>query len=122
MAGKYDITIEQGATFCLPITVYYSDNTAYNLTSWTPRGQVRRTRRSTTIVASFTCTKTDPTNGKFEISMIDDVTGAIPCGESVTDSRSKYVYDVEMENTGTGEVKRLLEGSCYVSPEVTRAT
>lgn len=122
MAGKYDITIEQGATFTLPITVYRADNTVYDLTSWTPRGQIRRTRRSTTIIETFTCTKTDPTNGKFEISLIDDETAAIPAGETVNDSRSKYVYDVEIENTVTGEVKRLLEGTCWVSPEVTKAS
>jgi hypothetical protein len=43
----------------------------------------------------------------------------MPCGEEITDEKSKYVYDLEIVHT-TGTVKRILDGYVYVSPEVTR--
>ena len=128
MAGRYDITIEQGASFSLPITLNHYDNTAYNLTGYTGRGQLRRYHRSTDIIVSFTVTiDPTPTTGRLIVSLTAVQTGAIPAGEEITDTRSKYVYDLELEKTSAGgdsvaigTVKRVLEGTAYVSPEVTR--
>ncbi len=121
MAGRYDITIEQGATFHLPLTIKNSDDSAFDLSGYTPRGNIRRTHQSATIVASFTFTLTFPyTLGKMDVILTDEVTASIPCGETTTSSTSKYVYDIEIEHT-SGTVKRLLEGYLYVSPEVTRS-
>lgn len=121
MAGRYDIVIYQGSTFELPLTLKNGDGTPFNLTSWIPRGQMRRHVRSTAIAATFTCTIIEPaTNGQFTVSLSSAITAAIIAGDSVTDPRSLYVYDVEMENEVTGAVKRIIEGSAYIDPEVTR--
>ena len=120
MSGRYDITIEQGATFCLPMTIKNHDGSHFDLTNWTGRGQIRKSHRATTVICSFVFTYHDRLKGKMEAGLSDEVTQQIPAGEVVTDPRSKYVYDIEIENT-TGQVKRLLEGNAYVSPEVTRS-
>lgn len=121
MAGRYDIIIEQGATFVLPMTIKDWSCQPFNLTGWFGRGQVRKTHRSTTIVAHFAVTIVDALNGCLEAVLTDEQTRDIPTGETTTEQRSKYVYDIEIEKASTGEVKRLLEGYAYVSPEVTRS-
>ncbi len=119
MAGRYDITIEQGATFSLPLSLKNSDNTAFNLTGYTGRGQIRKYHRSTTIVASFTVTiSVTPTDGTLTVTMTAAETAALACGETIIEDKSKYVYDIEI--VAGAVVKRILDGYAYVSPEVTR--
>jgi len=120
MAANWPITIEQGSTFIFPYTVKNSDGTAFNLTNWTGRGQIRKRYRATAIIATFTCTIAIPTNGRMVVSLSGAITAAIPAGDTETDPRSEYVYDIEIENSVSGEIKRLLNGSVFVSPEVTR--
>ena len=120
MAGRYDITIEQGASYELPLTLQNSDGTAFNLTDYTGRGQLRKYHRSTSVVASFTVAITSPaTLGQLTLSLTATETSVIPAGEEITDEKSKYVYDLEIVKS-TGEVKRILNGYAFVSPEVTR--
>jgi hypothetical protein len=121
MAGRYDIIIEQGATFLLPMTIKNSNGTLFDLTGYTAKGCIKRNRRSQVIVASFSFTyDVDRTLGKMEASLDDETTEAIPAGETTTDPRSKYVYDIAIENETIDQAKRLLEGFAYISPEVTR--
>jgi hypothetical protein len=60
-----------------------------------------------------------PTDGTLTLTLTATETSAMPCGEDITDEKSKYVYDLEIVHT-TGTVKRILDGYAYVSPEVTR--
>jgi len=124
MAGRYDITVFQGATFALPFTIKNPDSSLFNLTGWLARGQIRRHMRSTTTIVSFICTIVVPaTNGQIIVSLTPAQTAAIVAGETVTDPRSKYVYDVEIyQGTPPSEtaVKRVIEGYAYIDPEVTR--
>jgi hypothetical protein len=121
LAAKKNITIEQGSTFDLPFTIYNSDGTPFNLTNWgTVRGQIRRRYRSTSIIASFTCTVVSALLGQIDITLSPTVTKDIVAGDTSTDSRSIYVYDIEIENTINGQVKRILNGQVFVSPEVTK--
>lgn len=122
MAGRYDITIEQGAVLSLPLTLKNTNGTAFDLTGYTGRGQIRKFHRSTAIVASFTVTIPTTgeliTSGKLTVSLTAVETAAISAGEEITDEKSKYVYDLEIVSGAT--VKRILEGIVFVSPEVTR--
>lgn len=127
MAGRYDITIYQGSKFELPFTITNPDGTAFNLTGYLARGQARRHMRSTgTPAATFTCTIAVPaTNGQVIAALTPTQTGAITAGDTVTDPRSKYVYDIEIYKPVTPpaletDVKRILEGYAYIDPEVTR--
>jgi hypothetical protein len=122
MPAQYDITIVQGATFSRNFTINYNTSpvTPFNLTGWSPRGQVRRRHRATDVIKPFSFTITDAALGKITIWMSAKDTAEIPAGETTTDNRSKYVWDFELENITSGEVKRFLNGDVWVNPEVTR--
>jgi len=109
-AGKYNFTLEQGATFSREITVQDSGS-AMNLTGYTPRMQMRSTHDSSTIALTFTATVSNAAQGKISLSATDTLTSAIEEGI--------YVYDLEIESSG-GTVTRLMEGNVTVTPEVTR--
>ena len=109
-AGKYDFTLEQGATFSREITVQDSGS-AMNLTGYTPRMQMRSTHDSSTIALTFTATVSNAAQGKISLTATDTLTSAVEEGI--------YVYDLEIESGG-GTVTRLMEGSVTVTPEVTR--
>ncbi len=121
MAGRYDLTVEQGATFTK--TMYLKDSTGavINLSAYSGRGQIRKYHRSDDIQVSFVVTITGAT-GKVVISLTAAQTAALVAGEDTADVRSKYVYDIELYDTVTQIiVRRILEGDVYVSPEVTRS-
>lgn len=122
LAGKYDITINQGSSFFLPVTVKKLDGTVYDLTSYAGgRGQIRKYHRSVDAVISFTVTILTPkTAGQLTIALTPAQTATIPSGEIPTDDRSTYCYDIEIYKTADSEVLRILEGNAYISPEVTR--
>lgn len=125
-AGRFDIYVEQGATLKIPIVIKVGESTFFNLANWMPRGQIRRTHRTNEITAEFDFDVTDPENGEMTIILSADTTKDIPAGETDLDERGKYVYDIELEHGPTGpqsgDVKRLLKGFVYVSPEVTKPT
>lgn len=124
MAGRKDITIYQGSTFTLSLTIKRGDGTPFPLTGYSARGQIRRHMRSCSAIQEFTCVITPPPeDGQIVISLTPQQTGAITAGDTVTDPRSKYVYDVEIyQGTPPSEtaVKRVIEGYAYIDPEVTR--
>lgn len=120
MSARYDIYVNQGATYSLSIVLKFANGNYVNLTGFSARGQIRKLHRSDAITATFTCTIPVPLEGSVLIYLSDSDTANIPTGETLDDPRSRYVYDVEIENTITGEVRRILEGYCFVSPEVTR--
>lgn len=110
MSGHLDIVVEQGSTFSRVITIKDETETPVNITGNTFAGQIRKRHLSETPEATFLCSVTDGVNGKLTISLTDEETAAIDSGE--------WVYDIEWYNGSvTG---RLLEGTAYVTPEVTR--
>lgn len=109
-AGKYNFTLEQGATFSREITVQDSGS-AMNLTGYTPRMQMRSTHDSSTIALTITASISNAAQGKISLSATDTLTSAVEEGI--------YVYDLEIESSG-GTVTRLMEGNVTVTPEVTR--
>ena len=120
MAGNYNITIEQGATFELVITVKQSNGSPMDLTGYTGSSQIRKTPLSATVVKAFTVTFLDPrTDGKVKLSLTDAETSALSAGETPASSQSQYVYDFEI-TSAAGKVTRLLAGKVTVSAEVTR--
>jgi hypothetical protein len=125
-AGSYSINVEQGATFNLLITIKLSDGTLFDLTNWiiagvSPRGQIRRRKRADDPpLINFSFVISNPASGQITITLPASATAELAAGESATDARSTYVWDFEIENSVTGEVRRVLEGNCYVSAQVTR--
>jgi hypothetical protein len=114
---RYDIILYQGSSYRLTVWVRYIDGT-FKLTGWTGAGQIRKTRRSSVIIAEFDCTIANELTGQLEVVLSSTDTALVEAGETLTDSRSKYVYDIEITK-GT-LTYRILEGYIYMSPEVTR--
>jgi len=112
-SGTYNITIEQGATFTKTLIYRDLNGAPIDLTDVSEaRAQMRATIASVT-AEDFTVTvDADPTSGKLHWSM-DATTTA-----TLTAPSTQY-YDLEIE-FDSGVVKRLLQGTVTVSPEVTR--
>lgn len=122
-AAKYDLTIEQGATFLRTITLKDSGGTEIDLTGWSIRGQIRVKQGAGSPLATFTGTILDQVSatGQATISLTAAQTSALPVPEGSPGVRvnSAYLYDVEMVRPDTS-VLRVLQGLATVVPEITR--
>jgi len=113
MAGQYNFTIEQGATFNLLMT-WKIDNVAVNLTGYTARLQARIDVDEIDTILSLTTGAGITLGGAAGTISLDQTatqTALLPKGE--------YVYDLELQSSG-GIVTRLLQGELNISAEVTR--
>jgi hypothetical protein len=115
-AAKYSITIEQGATFNLDMTIYEADDiTIRNLTGFTARMMVRQKYSSTSPLLTATTE-----NGKI---VLGGALGTVAVTFSAADTAAlvvkKGVYDFELVSAG-GVVERLLRGAVIISPEATK--
>jgi len=116
MAGRYDITIEQGATFVFDVQV----NNTNLATGYTARMQGRTSHPATSTVFNLTTANGgialthQGNHSHITITMSAATTAAISAPMA-------GVYDIEYEQTSGTVVTRILEGSFYVTPEVTRA-
>ena len=108
MATVQNITIDQGTTFSLTITLTNDDGTAKDLSSYTVSAQMRKSYYTSTYTA-FTTAKVDLT-GELTISVTAAQTSDIKAG--------RYVYDIEIASSS--ETLRILEGIVTVTPEVTK--
>lgn len=108
MATVQNITIDQGTTYSLTITLTNDDGTAKDLSSYTVSAQMRKSYYTSTYTA-FTTTKVDLT-GEITISLTAAQTSGVKAG--------RYVYDIEI--TSSEETLRILEGIVTVTPEVTK--
>jgi hypothetical protein len=90
-----------------------TDGTAWNLTGYVARMQVRRSANDSVKLLDLV----SPTNitlnssGQIVVNATANAMTAVPAG--------RYVYDLEVESAG-GEVTSLLEGRFVVKPEVTQ--
>tara|TARA_R110000796_G_C14326533_1_gene408576 strand:- start:91 stop:429 length:339 start_codon:yes stop_codon:yes gene_type:complete len=110
-AARYDLMIDQGADFGINLDLT-AEGVATNLTGYSGRGQLRATHASETVTASFTVEISNPTTGKIVMTM--------PAATTATVAAGMYVYDLEIYTAADATVKRLIQGSATVSPEVTR--
>ena len=124
-AGRYDITVEQGATFDLPLRYKTPAGTAVNLTGYSAKMQVREAPASAVFVefnSQLTANgfifltgspenREDGANGNVRVYMTAANTAAMP--------RFAGRYDLELRDTA-GYVIRLLEGQFKIEPEITR--
>lgn len=126
LAGKYNITCQQGSTLSRTLEIEQPDLEAdptgntyepYDLTGHSARMQVRRTIDSSAFLLELT---TD--NGGLTINPNPGIFNQIllHASASVTASvANSGVYDLEIVSP-TGIVDRILEGEFILSPEVTR--
>lgn len=128
LAGVYNLTCEQGATFIRNLEIERPDPSdptgetfiPFDLSGYTARMQVRRTLESTTTMVNLTSTVDGSGNGitmqplgvanAMKIYMTDELTATIT---------TSGLYDLEIINAA-GEVSRVLQGQFNLNPEVTR--
>lgn len=135
VAGRYNITCQQGSTFDLQMTLQYTNPDypancvdvnvcpeflLWDLTGYTARMQVRKYIDSATPIATLTTENLssfritlgnpNPTDGTISLFMRAEDTRAIT---------TSGLYDIEIISP-TNEVDRILQGEFILSPEVTR--
>jgi len=110
-AARYDLVIDQGSDFAIEFTVNESGS-AKNLTGYTARAQLRPTKSSSTLTATFTCSIPTPTNGKISMILSNATTTGLAAG--------RFFYDLEIFTSSDTFVQRLLFGEVTITQEVTR--
>jgi hypothetical protein len=113
-AGKYDITIEQGATFRMKLRWKDSEGEAVDFTGYAARMQIRQFVQSDEVLLSL-----NTGNGgiSFDNDGFINVLATAEQTEEIADLAG--VYDLEMVSADN-TVTRLIEGKVRISPEVTR--
>lgn len=111
MAVYANISIDQGSDFTSIVTVEGSDGLIYDLTGYTARGQIRKSYTSTTAV-NFTTAINSPTQGTILLTLTAVQTAAMRAG--------RYLYDIEIVQTSTNKVIRVVEGQVEVNPRITQ--
>jgi len=113
-ANIYDIIFEQGTTFVRVVTYTDTNNTPINISSYTGRMKVRKSKSSPDEYLSLTTGGGGlllQANGEIEITIPAATSARIPSGN--------YKYDLEIVST-SGVAIRVIEGDFKVSGEVTR--
>jgi hypothetical protein len=110
MAIKANIVIDQGTDFSSTIDLVDSDGVIFDLTGYTAAAQMRKNYTSSAATTFTTATST--TTGVINLSLSNTSTGALEPG--------RYLYDVEITQTGSGNITRVVEGVATVTPGMTR--
>ena len=110
-AGIYNITIDQGSDFALDLTLNEEDS-AFDLTGYSARAQLRRRKNDTDPAATFTCTIPNAAAGSIKIELSNSVTASLTAGI--------YYYDLELFQNQDSVVQRVLQGKAQVIREITR--
>jgi len=114
-AGAYDITCEQGASFVRLIRVLDDEGAPRDLTDYTARMHVRRTKTSSTLLIELTTENDRIIIGPPE----DGVLQLVLTAEETSDLTDEGVYDLELI-APDDTVERLMQGKFKLDLEVTR--
>lgn len=110
MAIIANLTADKGSSFAAIIDLKDPNGLPLDITSQNFRAQFRKSYLSEN-VTDFYCQTISSASGKISINLTPETTAGIKAG--------RYVYDVEMYNTGSGNVTRVLEGQIEFTPSVT---
>lgn len=110
MAIKANLTIDQGTSFTTTLNLTDSDDIPINLSNYTYAGQIRKHYTSSNST-SFSISGGGNT-GILTLSLSANTTANLIAG--------RYVYDVEITETSSSSVTRVVEGIITVTPNVTR--
>ncbi len=124
-SNRYNLTMWQGATFGLTVTVKSANGATQNLTNYSARMQIRSDYASGTITESLTSSNgeitIDGANGNVTLTLAATRTAniSVDLTSASKPPKSLYVYDLELiDNANT--VSKLLYGDVNVYGEVTR--
>jgi hypothetical protein len=112
MAAIANLTLDQGATFSSDVTVKDANGNAFDLTGYTASAKMAKGFASTKTRTTITCTVNgDPTTGIVTMSLTADQTAVLEEG--------RYVYDLEILQTSSSTITRVIEGVITIRPQVT---
>jgi hypothetical protein len=111
MAILSNLSIDQGADYSAEVVVEDAAGNVANLTGYTVAGQIRKSYTSSTAI-NFGATVSNAAAGEITITLANSVTNGMKAG--------RYVYDVEITKTSSGEKTRVIEGQVTVTPGVTQ--
>lgn len=111
MAAIQNLVIDQGTTFVANIRYLDSDKNPINIAGFEARSQMRKSYTAAN-AHTLTANVIDGAGGNVTISMTAADTANVVSG--------RYVYDVEVYESNTGTVYRIVEGQITVYPEVTK--
>lgn len=116
MVARHNLTVYQGSDYRRALELKDEAATLMNLTGYVFRGQARTSYAASSPVFSFSFTlrnqATDP-------GLVDMLLSATDTAAASITKITEYIYDIEMV-TATGDVKRIIEGTLKLHPEVTR--
>jgi hypothetical protein len=114
-AGEYDITIEQGSDFELPLTYEAPEGSVVDFTGSTAQMHAREAYGSSTTLFELTTTNggiiLGGLAGTIKLKMAAAATAQL--------SFTRAVYDLEVVSS-TGKVYKVIKGSVFLKREVTR--
>ena len=111
-AAVYNLVIDQCSDFAINLTIKEL-GAVKNLTGYSARAQMRSSRTSSTVAATFTCTVLTPaTDGIVKMQLGNAVSSALTAG--------RFFYDLEIHTSADAVVRRLIQGEVTLNPEVTR--
>lgn len=115
-AGRYQLTIEQGATYEQTIRYYNPDGvTPIDLAGCSAKMQIRETAANSTVLMELSTSNgritITPASGQIVLYISDEDTDTMPAG--------KFVYDLELYHLDQ-TTTRLIEGKVSVHAAVTR--
>jgi len=111
-AAEYNIIIDQGADFTLPLVI--KDNgVPRDLTGYLGRAELRDgLKASSAIIATFVVTIAVPSSGGIVMTLANATSSAM--------TAQLGYYDLEIYTAGDADVDRLLYGTGLVRQETTR--
>ena len=111
MAAIANLTVDQGTSFTSDVTVKDANGNAFDLTGYTAVAKMAKGFASTrTRTTTTTTIAADATTGVVTLSLSSTVTAGLDA--------ERYVYDLEITQTSSGNVTRVIEGIITVRPQV----
>ncbi len=105
----YDLDIYKGTSFSLSLTLKDSEGTPIDLTNYNVSGFLKYRPSDTGKLCNLNPTKTNAPSGIVSLSISYATTADLPCGYGF--------YDIQIHNTGTDIVTRVLDGKANIYPE-----
>jgi hypothetical protein len=110
-AVKWNQDINAGQDWLANINILNADATGRDITGHTIDSKVKRHYKSASHKAVLTITVIDAASGNVSLGLSAAQTAILKNG--------KWLYDVELTKTETGEVDRVIEGYITIRPEIT---
>jgi len=124
-ANRYNISIWQGATFGLTITIKDAAGNVSNITGYSARMQIREAYDSATATETLTTANGEITitgaegNVALQLAATRTANISVDLSSPGRPPKKTYVYDLELIDTAN-VVSKLLYGDAIVYAEVTR--